>query len=150
MWCHLICVHKDITDNCLFTILLSCFYHRNIIFIIFIRICLKVKTYICNPYIPVDSADFTSISPKYWNLLFHRLTSLRRKQRIFCSWSHSHSTEFSLHLVPITAGCTWPEAMWIQSLPKIFTHDQCCRNRNPDPLHDLGSNALSTLQHALQ
>ena len=30
--------------------------------------------------------------------------------------------KFSFHLVPITAG--WPEAVWIQSLPNLFTHGQ--------------------------
>ena len=42
-----------------------------------------------------------------------------------------HATHFSFHLVPITAG--WPEAVWIQSLPKAFTH-QNCGNRTQDPL----------------
>ena len=37
----------------------------------------------------------------------------------------------SFHLIPISAG--WTETVWIQSLPKDFTHDQRRRNRTQTP-----------------
>ena len=83
-----------------------------------------------SPY--TGSADFTLITPRYWNSLVHSLISLGRMQRIFCSCSHSHSTNLSFHLVPITAG--WTEAVWIQSLPKASIHGRCCGNRTQHPL----------------
>ena len=43
-----------------------------------------------------------------------------------------HRVPISFHLVPITAW--WAEVVWIQNLPKAFTHHQCCGNRTPDPL----------------
>ena len=55
-----------------------------------------------------------------------------KNAHIFCNWSNSHSTNFSFHLVLITAG--WPEAVWIRSLPEAFAHDQRWGNRTPDPL----------------
>ena len=47
-------------------------------------------------------------------------------------YSQSQLYHFTFHQVPITAG--WTEAMWIQSLPKAFMHDQCHRESNPRPL----------------
>ena len=64
------------------------------------------------------SADFTYITPRYCNSLFHSLISLGRMQCNFCCCSYSHSTNFRF-LVHIHAG--WTEAVWIQSLPKAFT-----------------------------
>ena len=44
---------------------------------------------------------------------------------IFCSCSHSQY-QFSFHLIPIPVG--WTVAVWIKSMPKAFTHDQCYGN----------------------
>ena len=43
----------------------------------------KVKVYVHSPDIPLGSAHFTVITPKYWNSLFHNLISLGRMQRNF-------------------------------------------------------------------
>ena len=57
----------------------------------------------------------------------------------------------SFHQVPITAG--WPEAVWIQSLPKAFTHilytDSGLGNRTPD-LSVCGTTPLPVRPHAPQ
>ena len=62
-------------------------------------------------------------------------------QNIFFSWSQSHNTNFSFHIVTITVG--WPEAVWIQSLLKAFYTWPALRKSNPRS-RDLGSNALIT------
>ena len=79
--------------------------------------------------------------------LVHLLISLVRIRSIFCSCSHSHWTNFSFRLVPITA--EWTEVVRNQSLPKAFTHTHthththtpALGKSNPRPL-DFGSNAL--------
>ena len=43
----------------------------------------KVEVYVYCPDVPVGSSDFTLISPRYWNSLFHNLISLGRMQRNF-------------------------------------------------------------------
>ena len=82
--------------------------------------------------------------PWLWNSHVYCLVSLGRMQP--CSIQRQrlytiHNILFPFHQVPITAG--WPEAVWIQSLPKASTHDQRLGNRTPDPI-DIGSYALTT------
>ena len=73
----------------------------------------KVKVYIYSPDIPIGSAGFTLITPRYWNSLFHSLISQGKMQRNFLQLQPFTQYQFSLYLVPITAG--WTEAVWIQS-----------------------------------
>ena len=49
--------------------------------------------------------------------------------RIFCSCSHSHSTDFHSTRYPLLLG----RQRWC-GLSKAFTHDQSSQNRTPDPL----------------
>ena len=80
------------------------------------------------------------------------LITLGRMQRNVLQLQQFTQYQFSFHMVLITAG--WTEAVWIQSLPKAFTHNLRCQNRTPDPLHDLRSKALTiqpraTLYHTM-
>ena len=68
--------------------------------IIAIKVMVKVRVY--SPDIPIGTADFTLITPKYLNSLFHSLISLWRTQNIFCS--HSHSTNFHSNWYPLLLG----------------------------------------------
>ena len=49
------------------------------------RFQLLMKVYIYSPHIPGSSEDLTSITPKYWNSLFHSviLLSILTMQMIF-------------------------------------------------------------------
>ena len=44
-------------------------------------IILQVKVHVYGPDIPVGSADFTLITPQYWNSIFRNLISLWKMQR---------------------------------------------------------------------
>ena len=54
-----------------------------------------------SPDIPVGLADFTLITPQYWNSLLHSLISLGSIQRIFCSCSQSHRTNIRSTWCPL-------------------------------------------------
>ena len=84
-------------------------------FMLFVKAKAKVKVYIYTRDIPIR---FSGLYINYPQVLEHSFT-------VSPPWgecSHSDSTNFSFHLVPITAG--WTEVVWIQNLLKSFTHDQ--------------------------
>ena len=90
----------------------------------------KVKACVYSPDISLGSADFTLITPRYWNSVLYRHLPGENaadflKLLLFTQY------QFSFHLVPITTGLTG--AVWIQSLSKVFTHDQRSGNRTLDP-----------------
>ena len=94
---------------------------------------IKTKACIYSPDVPVRPADFTLISytPRYWDSLLYRLISLGRMQRISAAVAIHTVPNFVPPAVLIAAG--WTKAVWIQILPKAFTHDLRCGNRTPDP-----------------
>ena len=53
--------------------------------------------YAYSPDIPVSSANFTLITPRYWNSLFHTLISQGRMQRIFFRLKPFTQCQFSFH-----------------------------------------------------
>ena len=66
------------------------------------------------------STDFTIYTPGIGTLSYAVSSPLGRIQRIFCSWCHSQSFQFSFHQVPITAG--WTEAAWYERFcPTLYT-----------------------------
>ena len=71
--------------------------------------------YIYNPDIHVSSVDFTSITSRYWNSLFHNLEENAAhvlQPKPFAQY------QFSFHLVQITSGLA--QAVWIQILSKVL------------------------------
>ena len=79
----------------------------------------------------VQISPWTLITHRYWNSLFQSHLPGENVAQF--------SAAVAIHVIPIfippgtiTAG--WTEALWIQSLPKAFTHDQRCRNRTPHSL----------------
>ena len=89
-------------------------------------------------------ADFTLITPGYWNSLFHRPISPASIQRnIFAAEA--------IHTVPIFRA-TWYYYFWVDrgngdsKLAQSFYTWPALRESNPRPL-DLGSNALTIRPH---
>ena len=94
---------------------------------------IKAKVYVYSSDIRVSSEEFTLITPRYWKSILHRLIFLGRKYAAhFLQLKPFMQYQFiSFHLVPITA--VWPQAVWIQSLPKACTHSQRRQNRTQTP-----------------
>ena len=92
------------------------------------KVNVKVRVYSLD--IPVGSADFRLITPRYWNSLFYSLISLGRMQRKFMQLWECHSTKFRSIWYPLDG---WTEAVWIQSLPKTYK-SPALRESTPDPL----------------
>ena len=90
----------------------------------------KVKVYICRVHIPKGSSDFTSMTPRYCNSLFHIHLFSGENAAHFLQLK-PYITNFLFHLVPITAW--WLEAMWIQSLSKALHLTAVCGKQTPDP-----------------
>ena len=97
----------------------------------------KAKVYVYSPYIPVDWADFTLFSPRYWNS--YSLISLGRIQSIFCSSSQSHSTNFHSTWYSLLLG--GQRRCGFRVGPRLYTWP-ALRESNPRPL-DLRSSALT-------
>ena len=94
-----------------------------------------------NPDIPVGSADFTSSTTRYWNLISHSLTSLVRMQ-------HNFSAAVAIRTVPIL---TPPGALycWVDNgdVDSMLTPGFCtwpALRESNHRLLDLGSIALTT------
>ena len=111
-----------------------------------VKVYAKVKVFIYKGiYSPAISAYFTSIIP--WLQLISCLSQshLPGENAVhFLRLKTFTQYQFSFHLVPITV--EWPEAVWIQSLPKVFTYEQFSGIEPQCPV--LGSNALTTRPRA--
>jgi hypothetical protein len=97
-----------------------------------------------SPDIPASSADFVQFTPWYWNSLYYGLISRGECSALQLLMPFTQY-QFSFQQVPITAG--WPEAMWIQALPKDCIHDRCAGNRTPD-LSLLGPTLYHSAMHS--
>ena len=95
------------------------------------------KACVYSPDIPLGSADFTLITPRYWNSRFYSLISLGRMQHFFCTCSHAHSTNFRSTWYPLLLG--GQKHCGFKAYPRL-SH---MTKSNPRPL-DLGSYALTT------
>ena len=92
--------------------------------------------------VKVKVVIYSLISPKAYRTL-HQLTPGIGTHSSTVSFSQGEYSAFSaavaIHTVPILRSTWyplfvgWTEAVWIQSLPKAFTHDQRCVNRTADP-----------------
>ena len=91
----------------------------------------------------MSKAIFTSVTPRYWNSLFHTLISPGGE---CCRWSHSQCTNFRSTCYPLLLDGQI-EAMFIQTLSKALTHDQHCWNRTPDPMMS-GHLQIKSLNHS--
>ena len=95
---------------------------------------IKVKVHVYSPDTMICSADFTLVTPMYWDSLFHNLVSLGRVQH------NSHNTNFYSTWYPLLLG----GQRWciFKACPRLLQKTSSV-GIEPRPF-DLGSKALTT------